>query len=231
MVKKIVHVAISVDTTGPSDNAVNWFLSTSNLTNSSTLVIVHAVTKPTDKPNARKFLASYQSRCIASKKEYTMKSGLVYFKGKNTPDSIVKYCKDYSVDLLLLAPRPHDGLKFTGSTTDSITRTLDCDFLIWKPNKRPHLEIKTRDLTPRHRHRRTSLDAHLARQSKEPAPTQMIKEKMMENVNNQNSKNPIRRWSMGMDDASIENRNNTEGKPEEVAYVFGNQVAKTLNSP
>jgi len=206
--EKIVHVAIAVDTTGPGDNAVNWFLGTANLTNSSTLVIVHAVTKPTDKPNARKFLASYQSRCIASQKEYTMKSGLVYFKGKNVPDSIVKYCRDYSVDLLILAPNAHEGLKLTGSTTDSITRTLDCDFLIWKPLKRPALEIKTRDLTPRV-HRRSSLDAHLSKQSKAKG------------------KSKPRRWSMNMDDQDMDEHQGEDAKPEEVSYVFGSEGART----
>jgi hypothetical protein len=57
--EKVVHVAIAVDTSGPSDSAVNWFLATANLSNSSTLVIVHAVTKPVEKPRARKFLSSY----------------------------------------------------------------------------------------------------------------------------------------------------------------------------
>jgi len=220
--EKLINAAIAVDTTGPSDNSVNWFLSTTNLINSSTLVIVHAVTKPTEKPNARKFLASYQSRCVASKKEYTMKSGLVYFKGKNVPDSIVKYCRDYSVDLLILAPNAHDGIKLTGSTTDSIIRTIDCDFLIWKPLKRPHLEIKTRDLTPRHRHRRSSLDAHIARQSKD-----LPKAK-------QGEKAKPRRWSMAADDQEVESQrqqNEKEAKPEEVAYVFGNYDAHTATSP
>jgi len=204
--EKIIHVAIAVDTKGPSDSAVNWFLNSANLSNSSTLVIVHAVTKPSDKPGARKFLASYQSRCVASKKEYTMKSGLVYFKGKNVPDSITKYCRDYSVDLLILAPNPHDGLKLTGSTTDAISRTIDCDFLIWKPSKKPHLEIKTRDLVPRQRHRRASLDAHLARFSQ--------KEKEKEKVKVQ-----ARRWSTGADDQEVDRQG--DSKPEEVAYIFG----------
>jgi nucleotide-binding universal stress UspA family protein len=201
--EKTVHVAIGVDTTGPSDNAVNWFLNTANLTNSSTLVIVHAVTKPSDKPNARKFLASYQSRCIASKKEYTMKSGLVYFKGKNVPDSITKYCREYSVDLLILAPNSSEGIKLTGSTTDAISRTIDCDYLIWKPSKRPHLEIKTRDLVPRQRQRRASLDAQLAKLA------QKEKEKAQP-----------RRWSTGAGADDQENDHHGDSKPEEVAYIF-----------
>jgi len=200
--EKTVHAAIAVDTTGPSDSAVNWFLGTANLSNSSTLVIVHAVTKPSDKPSARKFLSSYQSRCVASKKEYTMKSGLVYFKGKNVPDSITKYCRDYSVDLLILAPNSTEGIKLTGSTTDAISRTIDCDYLIWKPSKRPHLEIKTRDLVPRQRHRRASLDAQLAKLAQ--------KEK---------EKAPSRRWSTGA--ADDQETDHGDSKPEEVAYIFG----------
>jgi len=149
--EKTIHVAIAVDTTGPGDNAVDWFLSTANLTSPSTLVIVHAVTKPTEKISARQFLSSYQERCIASKKEYTMKSGLVYFKGKNIAESLVKYCHDYSVDLLILAPQEPDGIKFMNSVTENIVRTIDCDFFVWKSNKKitQNLEIKTRDLTAR----------------------------------------------------------------------------------
>jgi len=160
------------------------------------------VTKPSDKPSARKFLSSYQSRCVASKKEYTMKSGLVYFKGKNVPDSITKYCRDYSVDLLILAPNSTEGIKLTGSTTDAISRTIDCDYLIWKPSKRPHLEIKTRDLVPRQRHRRASLDAQLAKLAQ--------KEK---------EKAPSRRWSTGA--ADDQETDHGDSKPEEVAYIFG----------
>jgi len=162
--EKIVHVAIGVDTTGPGDSAVNWFLSSATLASASTLVIVHAVTKSTEKPGARQFLSSYQDRCVASKKEYTMKSGLVYFKGKNIPESIVKYCRDYSVDLLVLAPHQHEGIKFS-SCSESIARTLDCDFLMWKSTKKIPLEIKTKDLVKLNR--RSSLDeAHLTTKKK-----------------------------------------------------------------
>jgi len=207
--EKVVQIAVCVAPTGPSDNAVNWFLTSANLSTSSTLVIVHAVTRPTEKPKARKFLASYQSRCVASKKEYTMKSGLVYFKGKNIPDSIVKYCRDYHVDLLILAPNSHEGIKLTGSLTDSIARSIECDFLIWKAPKRPNLEIKTRDLTPRVHHRRSSLDAHFPR-------AQVPKGKM-------------RRFSMGADTSETDDVHGDDGKPEEVSYVFGAGGFRTMS--
>jgi len=204
--EKIVHVAIAVDTSGPGDSAVNWFLSSAALSNASTLVIVHAVTKPNDKPRARQFLSSYQDRCVASKKEYTMKSGLVYFKGKNIPESIVKYCRDYSVDLLILAPHQHEGIKLTGSCAECIARIIDCDILTWKSTKKgPHLEIKTKDLTPQ-LNRRSSLDAHLTTTNK--------------------PKGTFRRFSVGADTEHL--GNHEDDKPEEVSYVFGDG-AQTLS--
>jgi len=131
--EKLVHVAIAVDTNVLSDACVNWFLASANLSASSTLVLVHAVEKTSEKRQARKFLASFQPRCIISKKDYTMKSGLVYFKGKTIQESIVKYCHDYGVDLLILAPGMQSNLpRLTASITESCSRNVDCDFLIWK---------------------------------------------------------------------------------------------------
>jgi len=133
-----------------------------------------------------------------------MKSGLVYFKGKNIPESIVKYCRDYSVDLLILAPHQHEGIKLTGSSAECIARTIDCDILTWKSTKKDsNLEIKTKDLTQLNR--RSSLDAHLT--TNKPKGT-------------------FRRFSVGADTEHLGNQE--DDKPEEVSYVFGDG-AQTLS--
>jgi len=192
---KVSHVAIAVDTNVPSDNAINWVLADASLSSGSTLVLVHAVEKATEKREARKFLASFQPRCIASKKDYTMKSGLVYFKGKSLQESIVKYCHDYGVDLLILAPGLQSSIpRLTSSVSDQCSRNVDCDVLIWKGEGQPTTDGKP--IEPYKKSRTLSLDNGSVPKAK--------------------SKAKPRRFSMGADEEEL-----ADGPPEEVSYVFG----------
>jgi len=180
--EKVVHVAIAVDQNPLSDNAVNWFLANATLSSSSTLVLVNAVEKTNEKREARKFLASFQPRCIASKKDYTMKSGLVYFKGKTIQESLVKYCHDYGVDLLVLAPGMQSHLpRLTTSVTEACSRNIDCDFLIWKdqdgksePQKRSRrLSLPDRLPKPRGKPRRFSVGADVEDEQNDGPPEEV----------------------------------------------------------
>jgi len=210
---KVVHVAIALDKNSLSDNAVNWFLANATLSAASTLVLVHAVEKTTEKRQARKFLASYQPRCVASKKDYTMKSGLIYFKGKTIQESIVKYCHDYSVDLLILAPGMQSYSRLTTSTSEGCSRNVDCDFMIWKDKT---LEGKSSD--SKSPLRRLSLPAKLDGLTSSATKP----------------KGKPRRFSMGADEADMGpaqegDERLGEGPPEEVSYVFGYDTLRTLS--
>jgi len=66
---KSLHVAIACEYNDHSRHAVDWLLSNGNLATNSTMVIVHAVKKPSEKEEARKFLASFTEACLDSKKK------------------------------------------------------------------------------------------------------------------------------------------------------------------
>jgi len=92
-----------------------------------------------------------------------MKSGLVYFKGKTIQESIVKYCHDYGVDLLVLAPGVQRNLpRLSTSISEGCSRNVDCDFLIWKDQ-----EGKTEPQKGKSS-RRLSLDGSLPRPRGKP---------------------------------------------------------------
>jgi len=142
--EKSKHVGIALDANIHSDRAVDWFLAHANLPKSSTLVFLHVVKRVTDKVEARKFLASYKPKCIESKKDYTMKSGLVYFKGKKPDESILKYTHDYNVDLLIVASRMQGTIArhLHGSMSDSCVHGAECDVMVWKDEQTRRLSLE-----------------------------------------------------------------------------------------
>jgi len=141
---KPLHVAIAIDSNVHSDHAVEWFLSQVNLPKKSTMVLLHVVQKPKQKPDARKFLASYRPRCLESKKDFTMKSGLVYFKGKKPSDSILKYANDYGADLLIVASKwmTRFARQFKGSVSDACVKNAECDVMVWKDERTRRLSTE-----------------------------------------------------------------------------------------
>jgi len=141
-----------------------------------------------------------------------MKSGLVYFKGKTIQESIVKYCQDYNVDLLILAPGWHHSM-LTTSTSEGCSRNVDCDFMIWKDKS----QLEGKSDIKQSSSRRLSLPAKL------DGLTGPAK-----------SKAKPRRFSAGADESDMApaqtgDERLGEGPPEEVSYVFGYDTLRTLS--
>jgi len=98
-----------------------------------------------------------------------MKSGLVYFKGKKPADSILKYCHDYGVGLLVVASRMQTSISrsLKGSITDHCVHHAECDVMVWKDERTRRLSVEGSEKTSEEvaqaapKSRRNSLDSSL----------------------------------------------------------------------
>jgi len=105
------------------------------------MMLVHAVEKATDKPDARKFLATYGSRCRASQKKHLIQSALLWFRDRTPEQAIDRFCELRTVDTLVVAsngnPTWTDKLKATTSDY-CVNYVSNVDIIIWRdPNPTP----------------------------------------------------------------------------------------------
>jgi hypothetical protein len=128
-------VALAMDVNVHCDRTFDWFLATAQPPNSAQLYVLHIVSKRSDKPDARRFLASLKPRCIESKKLYAMASALVSYD-KPTADSILKFSHDRRVDTLIIASKGEPSrLRLKTSITDECLRHSSTDVLIWQDDQ------------------------------------------------------------------------------------------------
>jgi len=132
--RKAHHVAIALDHNVHSDHCVDWFLREANLPKESLMVLLHVIPDAAAKPEARKFLASFKPKCMESQKDWNMKSGLVFFRDKKPSESLIKYCRDYDVDLLVVASKGKQQIarQIKGSMCDYAVHNFEGDVLVFR---------------------------------------------------------------------------------------------------
>jgi len=135
------NLALAVDTNIMSDRAFEWLLKSCNLPASSFMMLVHAVEKATDKPDARKFLSAFGSRCRSSQKKHLIQSALLWFRDRTPEQAVDRFCELRAVDTLVLAsngnPTWTDKIKVTTSDY-CVNYVSGVDIIIWRdPNPTP----------------------------------------------------------------------------------------------
>jgi len=124
-------VALAMDVNVHCDRTFDWFLSMAQLPNTAQFYVLHIVSKRSDKPDARRFLAALKPRCIESKKLYAMASALVSYD-KDTSESLTKFSHDRHVDMLIIASKGEPSrLRLKNSITNECLRNSTTDILVW----------------------------------------------------------------------------------------------------
>jgi len=141
------NLALAVDTNIMSDRCFEWILKASTLPDSSYLVLVHAVDRESDKVDARKFLASFGTRCRQSQKKHLIQSALLWFKDRTAEQAVERFCEIRNVDTLIIASNgsPTWTDKIKGRASDHCVNYVhSADVIIWKdpnPNPLPQLDL------------------------------------------------------------------------------------------
>lgn len=113
----------------------------------SYLVLVHAVDRESDKVDARKFLASFGTRCRQSQKKHLIQSALLWFKDRTAEQAVERFCEIRNVDTLIIASNgsPTWTDKIKGRASDHCVNYVhSADVIIWKdpnPNPLPQLDL------------------------------------------------------------------------------------------
>jgi nucleotide-binding universal stress UspA family protein len=127
-------VALAMDVNVHCDRTFTWWLQHSALPDVSQLYVVHITPKKSDKPDARKFLASLKPKCMESKRMYSMASALVSYDRGGIADGIIKFCHDKDVQTLVISSkgdRQLSRLRLTYSITDECLRNSTLDCMVW----------------------------------------------------------------------------------------------------
>jgi hypothetical protein len=126
-------MALAMDVNVHCDRAFSWILQKANLPDNSQLYVVHITPKKTDKPDARRFLASLKPKCFESKRLYSMASALVSYNRGTIPDGIIRFCHDKEVATLMIAAKGDTSrLRLSTSITDVCLRNSSVDIIVWK---------------------------------------------------------------------------------------------------
>jgi hypothetical protein len=116
------------------DRTFTWFLKQANLPLASQLYVIHITPKRTDKPDARRFLASLKPKCLESKKMYSMASALVSYDKGGVAEGLIRFCRDKGVGTLILSSKGDGQLarfRFSNSVMNDCLRHAEQDVLIW----------------------------------------------------------------------------------------------------
>jgi len=129
-------VSLAMDVNVHCDRAFTWLLKKADLPDNSQLYVVHITPKKTDKPDARRFLASLKPKCIESKRLYSMASALVSYNRGTIPDGIVRFCHDKEVATLIIAAKGDTPrLRLSSSITDECLRNSSVDIIVWQDDQ------------------------------------------------------------------------------------------------
>jgi len=129
-------VALAMDVNVHCDRAFAWILKKADLPENSQLYVVHITPKKTDKPDARRFLASLKPKCVESKRLYSMASALVSYNRGTIPDGVVRFCHDKEVATLFIAAKGDTSrLRLSNSITDDCLRNSSVDIIVWKDDQ------------------------------------------------------------------------------------------------
>jgi len=126
-------VALAMDVNVHCDRAFSWILQKADIPDNSQLYVVHITPKKTDKPDARRFLASLKPKCCESKRLYSMASALVSYNRGTIPDGIVRFCHDKEVATLIIAAKGDTPrLRLSTSITEECLRNSSVDIIVWQ---------------------------------------------------------------------------------------------------
>jgi len=128
------NVALAMDVNVHCDRTFTWLLKQAELPETSQLFVVHITPKKSDKPDARRFLASLKPKCMESKRMYSMASALVSYDRGTVSDGIIKFCHDKEVATLLIASkgdRRMSRIRLSNSITDDCLRNSPLDVMVW----------------------------------------------------------------------------------------------------
>jgi len=126
-------VALAMDVNVHCDRAFTWVLKQADLPDNSQLYVVHITPKKSDKPDARRFLASLKPKCMESKRLYSMASALVSYDRGTVSDGIIKFCHDKDVATLLISNKGdrQSILRLSSSITHDCLRNSSLDIMVW----------------------------------------------------------------------------------------------------
>jgi len=126
-------VALAMDVNVHCDRTFSWLLQKADLPENTQLYVVHITPKKTDKPDARRFLASLKPKCMESKRLYSMASALVSYNRGTIPDGIVRFCHDKEVATLIISAKGDTSrLRLSTSITDECLRNSSVDIIVWQ---------------------------------------------------------------------------------------------------